>query len=148
MDQSQSGKDRYQQLVKEYSPNSHVVTDCLKAFIVGGIICCIGQFITNFFTSNGFSKDEAGMFTSVTLIFIAALLTGIGLYEKIGKFGGAGSVVPITGFSNSVAAPAIEFKREGFILGVGAKIFIVAGPVILYGTLTSIVVGIFYYILK
>lgn len=138
-------KESYKKMVEKASPNSHVVKNCIKAFIVGGIICCIGQLITNILANHGFSQEESSIYTSVILIFLASLFTGPGWYSKLGKFAGAGSIVPITGFSNSVTAPAIEFKKEGYVLGVGAKIFIIAGPVILYGTLTSIVVGIIYY---
>lgn len=141
-------EQEFQDMVKKVSPNSNLALDCLKAFIVGGLICCFGQFITNTLANYGFSKNETGMYTSIVLIFIASLLTGLGLYAKIGKFAGAGSIVPITGFSNSVTSPALEFKKEGFILGLGAKIFIIAGPVILYGTLTSVIVGIIYYFVK
>ncbi len=141
-------KKQYQQRVKELSPNSHIVKDCLKAFLVGGIICTIGQVITNLLDNYGLSKNETSMYTSMILIFIASLLTGLGIYQKIGHFAGAGSIVPITGFSNSVTSPALEFKKEGFILGLGAKIFIVAGPVILYGTLASVLVGLVYYFVK
>ena len=141
-------KKQYQQRVKELSPNSHIVRDCLKAFLVGGIICTIGQVITNLLDNYGLSKNETSMYTSMILIFIASLLTGLGIYQKIGHFAGAGSIVPITGFSNSVTSPALEFKKEGFILGLGAKIFIVAGPVILYGTLASVLVGHVYYFVK
>jgi stage V sporulation protein AC len=139
-------KQKYKKLVEETSPNSPIISNCVKAFMSGGLICVIGQFITNRFTAMGYSIDDASACTSVILIFTASLLTGLGWYSKIGKFAGAGSVVPITGFSNSVTAPAIEFKKEGFILGLGAKIFIIAGPVILYGTLTSVIVGIIYYL--
>ncbi len=139
-------KERYSEMVKKTSPNSPIIKNCIKAFIVGGIICCLGQLINNICKNYGFSTEESSTYTSMILILIASILTGLGLYSKIGKFAGAGSIVPITGFSNSVTAPAIEFKKEGFILGLGAKIFIVAGPVILYGTLTSVIVGIIYYI--
>lgn len=139
-------KEKYSEMVKKTSPNSPIIKNCIKAFIVGGIICCLGQLINNICKNYGFSKEESSTYTSMILILIASILTGLGLYSKIGKFAGAGSIVPITGFSNSVTAPAIEFKKEGFILGLGAKIFIVAGPVILYGTLTSVIVGIIYYI--
>lgn len=138
-------KEKYSDMVKKASPNSPIVTNCIKAFVVGGIICCIGQFITNWCNVFGLSTEDSSTYTSIILVVLASLLTGLGLYSKLGKFAGAGSIVPITGFSNSVTAPAIEFKKEGFILGLGAKIFIVAGPVILYGVLTSIVVGIIYY---
>lgn len=137
--------EEYQKLVKEASPDSPIFKNCLKAFFSGGLICCIGQFLMNIFSTYGLVADSRNMLVSVILIGLASLLTGLGWYSKLGKFCGAGSVVPITGFSNSVTAPAIEYKKEGFVLGLGAKIFTVAGPVILYGTLASIVVGIIYY---
>lgn len=146
--QEQKIQKQYQDMVDEISPNTKIGTNCLKAFFVGGLICLFGQFITNTLAKYGLSKNETGMYTAIILIFIASLLTGLGLYAKIGKFAGAGSIVPITGFSNSVTSPALEFKKEGFILGLGAKIFIIAGPVILYGTLTSVLVGIIYYFFK
>ncbi|MBR1738084.1 MAG: stage V sporulation protein AC [Firmicutes bacterium] len=148
MKQDSKTKQEYQKLVENVSPNSTLFTDCIKAFIVGGIICCIGQWISGRFKGMGFSQDEVSFYTSAVLIFAASLLTGLGVYSKIGKFAGAGSVVPITGFSNSVTAPAVEFKKEGYILGVGAKIFTIAGPVILYGVATSFVVGAVYYFFK
>jgi stage V sporulation protein AC len=136
----------YADEVKKSSPNSPLFMDCARAFVSGGIICCIGQAVTEYLKYLGCTTDDANIYTSVILIIIASIMTGLGLYAKLGKFAGAGSIVPITGFSNSVTAPAIEFKTEGFILGVGAKIFTVAGPVILYGVLTSMLVGIVYYI--
>ncbi len=148
MDQSQSAKDRYKKMVEETSPDSKLITNCVKAFITGGAICVIGQILTNLYMSSGLTKDMSSALTSVTLILIAIILTGLGLYDNIGKFCGAGSVVPITGFANSVASPAIEYKREGYVLGVGAKMFLIAGPVIVFGTLTSVVVGLIYYFLK
>lgn len=132
-------------MVKKASPDSPIISDCVKAFFVGGLICVIGQLLHNYILAYGVDEKTASTLTSVILIASASLLTGLGIYSKIGKFAGAGSIVPITGFSNSVTSPAVEFKQEGFILGVGSKIFIIAGPVILYGTLTSVVVGIFYY---
>jgi stage V sporulation protein AC len=148
LDQSATAKKDYQEKVKIYSPNSHLAADCVKAFIVGGLICVIGQLIMNGYQGAGYTKDQTGMLTAITLIFIGTLLTGLGVYEKIGKFAGSGSVVPITGFANSVAAPAIEFKKEGFIFGVGAKMFVIAGPVLVYGALASFVVGLVYYFFK
>ncbi len=148
MDQSQKGKTNYGNLVKQVSPNSHLLTDSLKAFVVGGLICSIGQFIMNSYIKMSIPKEQASTLMTVTLIFLGVLLTGFGVYDKLGKFAGAGSIVPVTGFANSVAAPSIEFKKEGLIFGVGAKMFIIAGPVILYGTLTSIIVGIIYYFTK
>ena len=141
-------QEEYQKKVENASPNSPILKDCLKAFFVGGIICILGQAITNFCKSMGATVEDASTYTSVILVVLASILTGLGLYEKLGKFAGAGSIVPITGFSNSVSSPAVEFKKEGFILGLGAKIFIVAGPVILYGVLTSVIVGIIYYFMR
>jgi stage V sporulation protein AC len=135
-------------MVEKSSPNTNLILNCLNAFWTGGLICVIGQFITNSFLNLGCDIDIARTITSVILIFIGILLTGLGVYDEIGKIAGAGSVVPITGFANSVAAPALEFKKEGFIFGVGAKMFIIAGPVIVYSTLTSVIVGIFYYLSK
>lgn len=139
-------QQEYDSMVKKASPNSPIFMDCLKAFISGGIICSFGQALRNWFTSIGLSQDDTGLAVSLVLIGITVLLTGFGLFGKIGKFCGAGTVVPITGFANSVASPAIEFKKEGWIFGLGAKMFQVAGPVIVYGTITSFVVGIIYYL--
>ena len=144
----QENKGKYQKMVEKSSPNTNLGLNCLNAFWTGGLICVIGQFITNSFLNFGFDLEIARTITSVILIFIGILLTGLGVYDEIGKVAGAGSIVPITGFANSVAAPALEFKREGFIFGVGAKMFIIAGPVIVYSTLTSVIVGIFYYFSK
>lgn len=116
-----------------------------KAFFFGGLICAIGQAFYNMYDHFGLSKDGCAMATSVTLVFLSALFTGLGWYDMLAKHAGAGTLVPITGFANSVAAPALEFKTEGYILGLGAKIFIISGPVILYGTLASIVYGLIYY---
>ncbi|MDR2648715.1 MAG: stage V sporulation protein AC [Clostridiales bacterium] len=148
MDSSEQSKLRYQNLVYETAPKSRLFINCLKAFAVGGAICDIGQFISNMYKNLGAGKDTAGAYTSITMIFLGVLLTGIGWYDKLGKHAGAGSAVPITGFANSVAAPAMEYKKEGMILGMAAKMFILAGPVIVYGTLTSIIVGLFYYFWK
>ena len=136
----------YQKLVDEISPKSPVGKDCLGAFVVGGIICAIGQFFINYYTKLGLDKDAAGTAASMTLVALSALLTGLSLYDNIAKFAGAGTLVPITGFANAVAAPAVEFKTEGFILGVGAKMFTIAGPVIVYGVSASVVYGLIYWI--
>lgn len=141
-------KERYSRLVKEKAPKSPIVKDCIIAFIVGGIICCIGQFVMNILAIWGLSTDDTGIYTSSVLVVIASILTGFGWYSKLGRFAGAGSAVPITGFSNSITSSAIEFKKEGWILGVGSKIFIIAGPVILYGLIASVVVGIIYYLVS
>ncbi len=146
MKETKYEKDLYKKMVDEVSPNSKILKDCIYAFIVGGAICTFGQFIQNYLIDYGIDKQLAGTYTSIILIFIGVLLTGLSLYEKLGKRAGAGSIVPITGFANSVASPAMEFKKEGWIAGVGAKMFVLAGPVILYGTLSSIVVGFFYYL--
>ena len=136
----------YEKLVDEISPKSPMGKDCLLAFLVGGIICTIGQFFINFYTYLGLEKDAAGTAASMTLVFISAVLTGLSLYDNIAKFAGAGTLVPITGFANSIAAPAVEFKTEGFILGVGAKMFTIAGPVIVYGVSASVLYGFIYWI--
>ncbi|MDE5992804.1 MAG: stage V sporulation protein AC [Oscillospiraceae bacterium] len=139
-------KQQYDTLVKKISPNSKSWIDIPKAFVIGGIICCIGQGLTDMYGRAGFDDKTAAAWTSITLVFLSALLTGLGLYEKIAKHGGAGTLVPITGFANAVASPALEFKAEGFVLGVGAKIFAIAGPVILYGTAASVLYGLIYYL--
>jgi len=136
----------YQKLVDEISPKSPIGKDCLGAFLVGGIICAIGQFFINFYTKLGLDKDAAGTAASMTLVVISATLTGLSLYDNIAKFAGAGTLVPITGFANSISAPAVEFKTEGFILGVGAKMFTIAGPVIVYGLSASVVYGLIYWL--
>ena len=136
----------YGKLVDEISPNSPMGKDCLNAFVVGGIICTIGQFFMNRYAAAGLDKQMAGTAASMTLVALSALLTGLSLYDNIAKHAGAGTLVPITGFANAIAAPAVEFKTEGFVLGVGAKIFTIAGPVILYGTAASVVYGLIYWI--
>ncbi len=141
-------KNDYQKYVDEKTPNSPIWLNMLKAFVVGGLICLIGQFIADYLTSLGLDKDTVSSVTSITLVFIGIFLTAINVYNRIGKFAGAGSIVPITGFANSIASPAIEFKSEGLVLGVGAKLFQVAGPVLVYGISTSIVVGLLYYLFK
>ena len=136
----------YAKLVEEMSPKSPMGKDCVTAFVVGGIICTIGQFFMNYYTSLGLDKDNAGTAASMTLVALSALLTGLSLYDNLAKHAGAGTLVPITGFANSIAAPAIEFKTEGFILGVGAKMFTIAGPVIVYGLSASVVYGFIYWL--
>ena len=139
----------YGKLVDEISPNSPMGKDCLNAFVVGGIICTIGQFILNYTTNTlGMDKQTSGSWCSLILVLLAVLLTGLTIYPGIVKWGGAGALVPITGFANSVAAPAIEFKKEGWVFGVGCKIFTIAGPVILYGILSSWALGLIYWIGK
>lgn len=136
----------YGKLVGEISPNSPMGRDCLNAFAVGGIICTVGQFFMNYYAKLGLDKDAAGTAASMTLVVISAILTGLSLYDNIAKYAGAGTLVPITGFANSIAAPAVEFKTEGFILGVGAKMFTIAGPVIVYGLAASVAYGLIYWL--
>ena len=137
---------QYQKLVEEMAPKSPIVKDCLNAFWIGGLICAIGQFFLNYYTSLGLSKENAGTATSMTMVALSALLTGLSLYDNIAKYGGAGTLVPITGFANAIAAPAVEFKTEGMILGTAAKMFTIAGPVIVYGLAASVVYGFIYWI--
>ena len=136
----------YGKLIKNMAPKSPIAKDCRNAFLIGGLICCIGQLFMNGYTALGLDKTNAGMATSMSLVFISALLTGLSLYDDIAKHAGAGTLVPITGFANSITAPAVEFKTEGFVLGVGAKMFTIAGPVIVYGTVASVIYGIIYWI--
>ena len=135
----------YGRLVKQMSPRSPMWRDCLNAFWIGGLICTLGQVFVNWYTSLGLDKEMAGTAASMSLVVLSALLTGFSLYDNIAKHAGAGTLVPITGFANAIAAPAVEFKTEGFILGVGAKMFTIAGPVIVYGVSASVVYGIIYY---
>ena len=137
----------YGKLISQMAPKSPIVKDCFNAFWIGGLICTIGQLILNGYTALGLDKTNAGTATSMTLVALSALLTGLSLYDNIAKYGGAGTLVPITGFANAIAAPAVEFKTEGFVLGVGAKIFTIAGPVILYGVSASVVYGFIYWII-
>lgn len=143
----QTQKD-YQKYVDKKSPNSPIFKNCIMAFLVGGLICTIGQVIINFFMARGFDKTTAGTINSIILIGLSAFLTGLNVYSKIGKYAGAGSIVPITGFANSIVSPAMEYKSEGYVMGVGAKMFTIAGPVLVYGVSTSIIVGIIYLILN
>ena len=136
----------YARLVKEMRPKSPIWRDCLNAFWIGGLICTLGQLIMNGYMALGIDKETAGTAMSMTLVALSALLTGLSLYDDIAKHAGAGTLVPITGFANAVAAPALEFKTEGFILGVGAKMFTIAGPVIVYGVSASVVYGLIYWI--
>ena len=137
---------QYARLVKELSPKSPAWKDCAWAFCVGGGICALGQFFINWYTSLGLPKADASGAASMTLVAIAALLTGLGVFDDIAKRAGAGTLVPITGFANAIAAPAVEFQTEGFILGVGAKMFTIAGPVIVYGVSASVVYGLIYWL--
>lgn len=147
-EEKQIKQEEYESYVKEKTPVHNVYLNMLKAFITGGSICVIGQFILNYCKKLGVSDDIAGSWSSLILVLLSVILTGFNIYSRIAKWGGAGALVPITGFANSVAAPAIEFQKEGQVFGIGAKIFTIAGPVILYGIFTSWVLGMIYWIGK
>ena len=136
----------YQEYVNQKSPNSPIFKNCFNAFWVGGLICSIGQIILDICKYNGLDTQTSGSIVSIILIGFSALLTGLNIFNKIGKFAGAGSLVPITGFANSVVSPAMEYKSEGYIMGVGGKMFTVAGPVLVFGISSSIIVGLLYFI--
>ncbi|WP_010251521.1 stage V sporulation protein AC [Acetivibrio cellulolyticus] len=141
-------KKEYQKYVDDKTPNSKTVRNVIRAFIVGGFICIVGQFITNILKAKGFGQDETASLTSILMIFLGALLTGLNVYDDIGRFAGGGSIVPITGFANSIVSPAMEFKSEGYILGVGGKMFVIAGPVLVYGISTAVIAGIIHFMLS
>lgn len=138
----------YNKIVTKNSPKSKLFVNCIKAFLIGGAICTIGQGFTDLYAMLGAAEKDSKTLCSVTLIFIGIFLTAIGVYDKIAKHGGAGTLVPITGFANAVSSPAIEFKSEGYIAGLGAKLFIIAGPVIVYGVSASIIYGFVLWILS
>ena len=138
----------YQQLVHNTTPKSPLLKDCILAFVFGGSICCFGQILKTAYTNMGLTEDEVKLAVPVTLIVITAILTGSGLFAKIAKYAGAGTAVPITGFANSVVSPAVEFSAEGKILGTGAKMFNLAGPVIVYGCCAARLYGLIYWIMK
>lgn len=147
-EQKKAKQEEYNDYVKQVTPTRNLLQQMCKAFVTGGIICTIGQFILNICENYGLDKDVSGGWCSMLLILSSIILTGFNIYPGIAKWGGAGALVPITGFANSVAAPAIEFKKEGQVFGIGCKIFTIAGPVILYGVFTSWVLGLIYWILK
>ena len=136
----------YQTYVDKKSPNSPIIKNCIMAFLIGGLICSIGQVIFSYCVFKGLDETSAGTIVSIILIGLSAFLTGLNIFNKIGKIAGAGSLVPITGFANSIVAPAMEYKSEGYVMGVGAKMFTIAGPVLVYGISTSIIVGLVYFI--
>lgn len=136
----------YQKLAEKLAPKSPIGKDCFNAFWIGGLICVLGQLIMNGYMALGLEKEDASTAVSMTLVALSALLTGLSIYDDIAKHAGAGTLVPITGFANAIAAPAIEFKTEGFVLGVGAKLFTIAGPVIVYGLAAGVVYGVIYWI--
>lgn len=143
---NEAEKQQYADYVKEVTPTHSLWMNMVRAFLVGGVICTIGQCILNYVQSLGLDEKSAGAWTSILLVLISIILTGFNLYPSVAKFGGAGALVPITGFANSVAAPAIEFQKEGQVFGIGCKIFTIAGPVILYGVFTSWVAGLLYWL--
>ena len=135
----------YGKLVKNMAPKSPILKDCIFAFLIGGAICALGQVFINLYSMLDLDEQQASTAASMTLVALSALLTGLSLYDNIAKHAGAGTLVPITGFANAIASPAIEFKTEGFVLGVGANMFKIAGPVIVYGTVASVVYGVIYW---
>lgn len=144
----QPSKKIYSKMVKKVSKKSPKLKDCFFAYLIGGFICVIGQLLIELYTNLGFKEDQVKMLVPVTLIFLAVLLTALKVFEKIAKIAGAGTLVPITGFANAVASPAMEYKPEGLVLGVGANMFKIAGPVIVYGTVASVIYGVIYWILQ
>lgn len=141
-------KEEYKKMYQKASPPTKSYKNIPIAFVVGGLICVLGEALKQLYAALGASQKDASTFASVSLIFLSALLTGLGIYHTVAKFAGAGTLVPITGFANSVVSPAIEFKTEGFVTGLGAKIFVICGPVILYGTLASVIYGLIYWLTK
>ena len=145
--EKQIKEKQYQDYVKQHTPVHNVWTNMLKAFLTGGSICTLGQLISNYCKTLGLSEKDCGAWTAIVLVLFSVILTGLNVYSKIANWGGAGALVPITGFANSVAAPAIEYKKEGQVFGIGAKIFTIAGPVLLYGVVTSWALGVVYWII-
>ena len=145
--EKQIKEKQYQDYVKQHTPVHNVWTNMLKAFLTGGSICTIGQLISNYCKTLGLSEKDCGAWTAIVLVLFSVILTGLNVYSKIANWGGAGTLVPITGFANSVAAPAIEYKKEGQVFGIGAKIFTIAGPVLLYGVVTSWALGVVYWVI-
>ena len=137
--------NEYESIVKKHSPRNKVVTNSIKAFLVGGSICVIGQFLTNMYMGLGLTVSESATFTTDSLIALSVILTALNVYDNIGKVAGAGALIPITGFANSMASAAMEYKKEGYIYGLGAKLFTIAGPVIVYGTIVSVLIGVIYF---
>lgn len=148
MTQNNMKPDEYGRLVSKMTPHSRHLCGCLRSFWVGGAICTLGQALNALGEKLNLCETTGPMFTSVVLIFLGTTLTGLGVYDRIGKYAGCGSIVPITGFANSVAAPALEYRREGIILGIGAKLFTIAGPVLVYGITASIALGVIYWALR
>lgn len=145
---SKMTKQEYQKFVDKKTPPSPILKDVFFAFLIGGIICTIGQVLLNCFIKSGVTKEIAGSYTSITLVFLTAILTALNIFDNIAKVAGAGTLVPITGFANSIVSPAMEFRSEGFISGVGVKMFTIAGPVLVYGSVASVIAGLIYYFIQ
>lgn len=145
---SEKQKQEYAEIVRQLKPKPRIWRNIFWAFVVGGLICLLGQFILAFFLTRGLSINEAGAATSATLVFVAAFLTGLGVYDEVSRFGGAGGIVPITGFANSMVSPALEYRAEGLVFGVGSRLFTVAGPVLVWGIVTAWAAGILYYFFR
>lgn len=141
-------KEEYKKYVEKIAPKSKTLRNVFRAFLVGGLICMVGQFFTNIYTARGLDQNASSNLTVMTMIFLGIFFTALNIYDELGKFAGAGSIVPITGFANSIVSPAMEFKTEGYVMGLGAKMFIIAGPVLVYGLSSSVIVGIIYYLLR
>ncbi len=138
-------KSEYAKMLEQESPPSHLIRDMVWAFVIGGLICTIGQVVSNFFSAQGLEQKDASAATAITMVFLGALLTGLKLYDKIAKHAGAGTLVPITGFANAIVSPAMEFKSEGYIMGLGTKLFAIAGPVLVYGISASVIYGMILF---
>jgi stage V sporulation protein AC len=141
-------RDEYKKYVDKMSPNSKAVRNFFRAYLVGGLICVIGQVFTNTFKQMGFDMDIVASLTAIVMVFLGVLFTGLNIYDELGRFAGAGSIVPITGFANSIASPAMEYRSEGYVLGIGARMFLVAGLVLVYGYSSSIIAGILHYLIR
>lgn len=141
-------KSEYAKMLEQKAPPSHLLMDMIWAFVIGGLICTIGQVVSNFFVSQGMNQTDTAASTAITMVFLGALLTGCKLYDKIAKYAGAGTLVPITGFANAIVSPAMEFKSEGYVMGLGTKLFAIAGPVLVYGISASVLYGLLLFLLK
>lgn len=141
-------REEYKKYVDSKSPDSKLLRNILRAYLVGGLICAVGQFFTNSFRQMGFDTDIVASLTAMVMVFLGVLFTGLNLYDDLGRFAGAGSIVPITGFANSIVSPAMEYRNEGYVLGIGARMFLLAGPVLVYGISSSIIAGIIHYLLR
>jgi stage V sporulation protein AC len=141
-------KEEYKKYVDKKSPNSKLLLNASRAFLVGGLICAVGQFFSNSFRQMGFDPDMVSSLTAMTMVFLGVLFSALNLYDDLGKFAGAGSIVPITGFANSIVSPAMEYRSEGYVLGIGARMFLIAGPVLVYGITASVIVGIIHYLIR